>query len=117
MTCPVCAYKNLPYPPQDYNICPCCGTEFGNDDAHLSHHQLREVWVAGGASWFFNEPPEHWNPWTQLIRAGLPVAASVPNKFRAVSFQSSVVMEQATLGNILAPNYNVENLPRIAFAA
>jgi len=27
MTCPICAYKNLSYPPRDYNICPCCSTE------------------------------------------------------------------------------------------
>ena len=41
--CPVCMFDRLPYPPADYHICPCCGTEFGNDDAEFSHDQLREL--------------------------------------------------------------------------
>jgi hypothetical protein len=69
-TCPVCFYSKLSYPPRDYHICPCCGTEFGNDDADFSHAQLREMWIAGGANWFFGRAPEFWNPWLQLIRAG-----------------------------------------------
>lgn len=68
--CPVCFYAKLPYSPRDYHICPCCGTEFGNDDANFSHQQLREMWVAGGANWFFGRPPEGWNPWLQLLKAG-----------------------------------------------
>jgi hypothetical protein len=65
--CPVCFYADLPYAPADYNICPCCGTEFGNDDAEWNHQQLRAAWLAGGANWFFGRPPEGWNPWVQLI--------------------------------------------------
>lgn len=65
--CPVCMFRDLPYPPRNYHICPCCGTEFGNDDAEFTHEQLREMWVAAGAWWFFGRPPENWNPWTQLI--------------------------------------------------
>jgi hypothetical protein len=68
--CPVCLYSRLPYPPRDYHICPCCGTEFGNDDVDFSHDQLREMWVAGGANWFFGRPPDYWNPWVQLLEAG-----------------------------------------------
>jgi hypothetical protein len=68
-TCPVCFFTKLPYPPNDYHICPCCGTEFGNDDANFSYEQLREMWIAGGANWFFGRAPEGWNPWLQLIRA------------------------------------------------
>ena len=63
-------YPDLPYPPRDYHICPCCGTEFGNDDAEFSHEQLREMWVAGGANWFFGRAPDRWNPWLQLLVAG-----------------------------------------------
>ncbi len=66
-TCPVCAFSELPYPPENYHICPCCGTEFGNDDAYYSHAQLREMWVATGAHWFFGNAPAGWNPWLQLI--------------------------------------------------
>jgi len=62
-------YDRLPYPAADYHICPCCSTEFGNDDAEFSYEQLREMWVAGGANWFFGRAPEGWNPWKQLIDA------------------------------------------------
>ena len=74
--CPICFYDALPYPPADYHICLCCGTEFGNDDAEFSHEQLREMWVASGAPWFFREPPKEWSPWAQLLRAG--VLATIP---------------------------------------
>lgn len=76
--CPVCVFAELPYPPADYHICPCCGTEFGNDDEHFSHDQLREMWTACGAQWFFGRPPEGWNPWKQLIDGGHP--ESVPRQ-------------------------------------
>lgn len=64
-------FTNLPYPPRGYHICPCCGTEFGNDDADLTHEQLREMWLAGGAHWFFGISPDGWNWFTQLYEAGL----------------------------------------------
>ena len=65
--CPVCMFPGLPYPPRDYHICPCCSTEFGNDDAEFSHIQLREMWIGNGAFWFFGNPPPRWNPWMQLV--------------------------------------------------
>lgn len=83
--CPVCMYAGLPYPPVDYHICPCCSTEFGNDDAEFTHAQLREAWIAGGAHWFFGRAPESWNPWMQLISGGHSEA--VP-KIRTRSFSS-----------------------------
>lgn len=86
-TCPVCFYSKLPYPPHGYHICPCCGTEFGNDDADFSLEQLREMWIAGGASWFFGRPPLGWNPWLQLIQAGLSM--SVPVYFTGFHFQAN----------------------------
>jgi len=76
--CPVCFYDNLPYPPRDYHICPCCGTEFGNDDAELSHGQLRELWIASGAHWFFGTSPPGWNKWIQLASALEPEGFRVP---------------------------------------
>lgn len=72
--CPVCMFPELPYPPANYHICPCCGTEFGNDDDEYSHDQLREMWVATGAHWFFGRSPEGWNPWLQLIEGHHPEA-------------------------------------------
>src|SRR5437879_2755699 len=77
-------YDRLLYPPQDYHICPCCGTEFGNDDVKFTHEQLREMWIAGGPNWFFGRPPERWNPWMQLIEGGHSEAVP-PIRIRSVS--------------------------------
>ena len=30
--CPECGYKDMPWPPKDYHVCPKCMVEFGNDD-------------------------------------------------------------------------------------
>ena len=51
----------MTYPPTDYNICQCCGTEFGDDDADLSHVELRQRWIERGSLWFFGNPPEGFN--------------------------------------------------------
>src|SRR5437868_414372 len=69
--CPVCMFNAMPYPPSDFHICPCCGTEFGNDDEDFSHSQLREMWLASGGHWFFGQPPAGWNFFNQLYVAGL----------------------------------------------
>src|SRR4030095_7134753 len=84
--CPVCMYPSLPYPPADYHVCPCCSTEFGNDDSDFSHSQLRDIWISNGAHWFFGNPPAHWNPWMQLIDAGLQ--AWVPRHFRELRVET-----------------------------
>jgi hypothetical protein len=86
--CPVCFYAGLPYPPADYHICLCCGTEFGNDDEEFSHAQLREMWIASGAQWFFRTPPAGWNPWVQLLHANM--LTTVPGS------QTRVVLETST---------------------
>ena len=72
-SCPVCAYRQLPEPPNNFSICPCCGTEFGLDDAKRSHAQLRTEWVASGAQWFSKARRSQpgWNPWLQLIEGGM----------------------------------------------
>lgn len=69
--CPVCFYDKMPDPPVDYNICPCCGTEFEHDDELRTHEQLRDYWISSGAKWFFYPPPLFWNPWQQLALAGV----------------------------------------------
>jgi len=70
-TCPVCYYAALQEPPRDYNICECCGTEFGVDDEFCSYAELREKWIQAGAQWFFRTPPVSWNPWVQLLAANV----------------------------------------------
>ncbi len=79
-TCPVCGYDKLEEPPTDYNICECCGTEFGYHDANCSHEELRRLWIADGMPWRDRRipPPPNWNPAAQLMRAGfayIPAAA------------------------------------------
>jgi predicted amidophosphoribosyltransferase len=76
--CPVCGYPDLDEPPFDegghptYNICPCCGTEFGYDDASRAHAQLRDDWIKNGMVWWssYVEPRSRWNPLAQLKNAG-----------------------------------------------
>ena len=72
--CPVCGYLGLAEPPYDkygcasFDICPCCGTEFGYDDNKESHNSLRLRWVKKGMLWFSSSttPPTNWSPLVQL---------------------------------------------------
>jgi hypothetical protein len=91
--CPVCMFPSMPYPPADYNICPCCSTEFGSDDSAFSHRQLRDMWIANGANWFFGAPPEHWNPWKQLIDAHV----YWPRDFNNLRFTNDAVVKRETI--------------------
>jgi len=94
--CPVCMFPSMPYPASNYHICPCCSTEFGNDDSDFSHGQLREIWISNGGNWFFGAPPAHWNPWMQLIDAGL--GALVPFRdLRTLSIQNDASAEFASV--------------------
>lgn len=70
-TCPVCGYAQLEFPPEDFTICPSCGTEFGYQDTSRSHATLRQEWIAGGLQWHsrVENPPPRWNPYWQLIKA------------------------------------------------
>ena len=85
-------YPKMPYPPRDYHICPCCGTEFGNDDADRSHEELREEWLSAGARWFFGNPPQHWNPLQQLLNAGM--------NYSFVDSERQLSIEPNIVGNI-----------------
>lgn len=71
--CPVCGYNRMLEPPQSWYICPCCGTEFENDDDELSHSELRSRWIARCVPWFSKaqKPPKNWNAYQQLFDSGL----------------------------------------------
>lgn len=60
-------------PPQDYHICPSCGTEFGYDDSGGTYEELRQEWLNSGAEWWspVDKKPPGWNPYVQLFKAGL----------------------------------------------
>ena len=72
-TCPVCLFDRMPYTPTDYHICPCCSTEFENDDVEFTWDELRNQWIDNGARWFYGTPPPEWNPWVQLARGSFEV--------------------------------------------
>lgn len=67
--CRVCGYyiNDLPWGKDGncptYEICPCCGVEFGNEDCTKeSTKQYREKWINEGAKWFEHEKkPLKWN--------------------------------------------------------
>lgn len=102
--CPVCGYPGLDAPPYanigappyvvrggppyalelgapSYDVCPCCGFEFGNDDdpgtvaRGLSFEEYRLEWIAGGCRWFVSGAitPEGWSPGRQLAEAGIAI--------------------------------------------
>ena len=83
--CPVCGYKRLTEPPRDshgcasFEICPSCGTEFGNDDFTKNADELRLAWLRSGAPWWSKaiKPPKNWNPVMQLRESGM-LEAVVP---------------------------------------
>ncbi len=72
--CPVCGYNGLHEPAYDrhgyasFEICPCCGIEFGYEDARRSHESLRDKWIARGMPWWSDvrKPPAGWDPVQQL---------------------------------------------------
>jgi len=71
--CPVCGYDGLFEPAHDAlgtgsdEICPCCGVQFGYDDARRSHAELRADWVQRGMTWRHHPgPPPDWDPARQL---------------------------------------------------
>ena len=81
-TCPVCFFDGLRYPPADYTICPCCYTEFGLDDAEVSHEQLRRIWIDNGLPWMAANvmpPPPGWDGARQLFAAGVGYEITTPS--------------------------------------
>jgi len=76
--CPVCGCGELKKPPRSettggsYEICPCCGFEFGyhDEDQGISDGEWRRRWVAKGMPWSARtrRPPPGWDPVAQLRR-------------------------------------------------
>jgi len=83
MLCPVCGYDRLEEPPEDYNICPCCGTEFGYEDFAVTEDgrkrqwsRLRQRWIRRGMRWFSPVLASYpgWDPAQQLLRLDIGVS-------------------------------------------
>jgi len=66
--CRICGYKNET-PPwgedgkcPEYDFCPCCNVEFGNEDYSLeSIKRYRKAWLESGANW--SEPEKKPMEW------------------------------------------------------
>lgn len=63
--CPVCGWKSLKGTPyesvnelrQSFEICDCCGCEYGHDDNEASYRE----WVSNGCKWFNEKAkPKAW---------------------------------------------------------
>jgi hypothetical protein len=57
-----------------FNICPCCGVEFGYEDSDPSAlASYRSSWLANGATWFRpKERPAGWSLDDQLAEVPAP---------------------------------------------
>ncbi|BAE85638.1 hypothetical protein [Desulfitobacterium hafniense] len=79
-TCHVCGYPDLDEAPwgddeksPSYNICPCCGVEFGYEDSQdIALIAYRNNWIKKGAKWFTPSlKPDNWNLEEQLRRSNI----------------------------------------------
>lgn len=68
--CPVCGYDKLAEVPYDqygypsYEICPCCGFEYGFDDSSegKTFEEYRNEWIKNGYPFYDNEVlPKNWS--------------------------------------------------------
>ncbi|MFA5795515.1 MAG: hypothetical protein WC980_10680 [Candidatus Brocadiia bacterium] len=85
--CSVCGYPDLGEPPYDkyecarFDICPCCGFEFGYDDYDQTKSkeekfkEYREKWISKDAPWFskVKEKPIDWNLRKQLKNINIEI--------------------------------------------
>lgn len=85
--CRVCGlYIDTPpwgenYTTPTYEICPCCGVEFGNEDYDYESVIIyRENWINQGANWFLNkEKPQIWNIKKQMMNIPKTFQDKKPN--------------------------------------
>jgi hypothetical protein len=101
----VCAYRGFEAPPKDFDICPCCGTEFGVDDfgiteedTVMAQRRLRSEWFRNGASWFDPGTPQPaaWDPYEQLLAS--PFSARVSSRDVAGTVHSTLTTTTRLLG-------------------
>jgi len=70
--CPICGFDKLKEAPfskegaPSYEICACCGFEFGFDEIECRDVYLKK-WIEHGSKWFVPElKPRDWNLEEQL---------------------------------------------------
>ncbi|WP_440945327.1 hypothetical protein ACSAZL_14425 [Methanosarcina sp. T3] len=71
--CPVCGYDGLDEPPYDidevpsYEICSCCGFEYGFDEEGYYFEEYRDKWIKDGWKWSSpDKKPDNWDNIKQL---------------------------------------------------
>jgi hypothetical protein len=82
-TCSFCGFPDLDQPPFDetgapsFEICPCCGGEFGyNDASQEAEKEYRRKWIQNGAQWFDSSlKPTDWKLRNQLLNIGINLDA------------------------------------------
>ena len=109
-TCPICGYNKLRFPPVDFTICPCCGTEFGNDDLEFTHEEIRQQWIASGMHWFSDAIPRpaNWNPIGQLLAVTLSEITNNPQTTedtQRIAFHGNIVKPRNTLTAVASNSY------------
>ena len=119
--CPVCGYDELTEPPYDdldlrtsssFEICPCCGTEFGYTDSNLSHDALRAQWIMVGMTWHFasHERPKGWEPTAQLRAAGF---SPDPASYDPALFEGTFSSDASVAPHACASMTNLLETPTI----
>lgn len=101
--CPVCGYDPGYFPwgedghSAQYEICPCCDTEWGAyDRAPWSRRKLRDDWIAAGANWSWSgEDPDGLTTEERLAR--LPQWDLVPASETLREFDRLPAQEQVEL--------------------
>ena len=74
LRCRVCGLEQLEPPwgedgnTPSFNICPCCGVEFGYEDSTVvTIRNYRNLWLENGAKWSISKAtPVKWNLEEQL---------------------------------------------------
>jgi hypothetical protein len=102
----------MPYAPVPFNVCPCCGTEFGVDDRKRTHYELRVDWIQAGMPWFddITSPTIDWNPLLQLASTRL----AVDSPFRITGERSENNQESAFVSR---PLWNRRDLERFTITS
>ncbi len=71
LSAPYCVHFGMP----SYEVCPCCGFEFGNDDepgtsSPTTFEQFLAEWISEGMPWFApSKRPQLWSLKEQLADA------------------------------------------------
>ena len=109
--CPVCGY-GMEEPPEQYNICASCGTEFGVHDVNASIEELRVAWLRTGPNWFSSVDPEpqDWKPFLQITGVMLaqgPFPATSVLSYGFSSLASSSVSKPCSVEVKAAPRSQI----------